>query len=82
MSRMRPAAAAAAAAGASSSIIRLSGARHGEVALGQQAGVEERPVQGAIRVVDEVALAQGIERVLAPGWSSRAKASESLTLAT
>src|SRR5207244_3039450 len=42
-------------------------ARHREVALGEQARIEQRAVQGAVGVVDEVALAQRVERVFPAG---------------
>ena len=44
----------------------LLAARHGEVALGEQPRVGERAVQDAVRAVDQVALAQRVERVLLP----------------
>src|SRR5688572_3580534 len=45
----------------------LLSARHREIALGEQVGVGERAVQRALGVVDEVALAQRVERVLLAG---------------
>lgn len=38
-------------------------ARHGQVDVGQQFGVEQRAVQLAVRIRDAVAVAQGVERV-------------------
>ena len=42
-------------------------ARHRQVDLEQQVGVEQRAVQVAVRVVDRVALAQRVEAVALPG---------------
>ena len=44
----------------------LLAAGHGEVDLGQKMSVQQRAVQGAVRIVHEVAFAKRIERVLLP----------------
>src|SRR5258706_9907565 len=51
----------------------LLATRHREVALGEEAGIEQRAVHGAVGIVHEVALAQRIERVLPAGMQLACK---------